>query len=326
VGNAFISYARYLGKTLWPHDLSAFYPFPTPPAGWGEVLPAVLLFVVITALTLAAGRRWPWVPFGWLWFVVSLVPVIGLVQVGDQAMADRYTYLPEVGLFAAVVWSAAEAVRGGRGRQILAGVLVAALVACGVGTRMQIRWWRDTPTLYRHMLAIDDDNHVAHLNLATWMSSHGEAAGSIPHFRRAVALRPTVALIHANLGNALRLTRDFRGAERELLRAIELAPDLPAAHFNMAMLDDDEGKLGAAAGHLAKVIAITPEDHRAWQGMVAILRQPGAARQVLPFVAAVARAEPQSRELQELVSTLRREMEATSPEPTEPTPRAPAPP
>jgi cytochrome c-type biogenesis protein CcmH/NrfG len=311
-GNAFVSYVRYLGKTFWPHALSAFYPFPTPPAGPSQVVPAVAFFVAATIGALAVARRWPWVTFGWLWFVLTPLPVMGFLQAGDQAMADRYMYLPHVGLFAAFVWCAAEAVRGPRRREVLGAALAAALVACVVGTRMQIRWWKDTPTLYRHMLAVDEANYLAHENLATWLSGHGHLPESVSHFRRAIELQPRLALAYASLGNALRQMRDYSGAERELARAIQISPDLPAAHFMLAMVDDDQGKHGPAAGHLAKVIAVEPGNRRAWEGLAAILREPGAAGEALPFVAAVAKAEPQSREVRELVEVMRRQAAATS--------------
>jgi Tfp pilus assembly protein PilF len=334
IGNAFISYASYLKDTFWPSHLAAFYAFPSPPAPWWQVLPAVLLFVALTAGALVVARRWPWLTLGWLWFVVSLVPVIGLVQVGDQASADRYTYLPSVGLLVALVWGATEAVSSTRRRALLAAGVVAATAACVAATRVQIATWRDTPTLFGRILEVDPTSHVGHLNLGTWLSSRGRNEEAIPHFRRAIERRPEIALAHVNLGGALRSTGRSSEAERELRRAIELQPNLAGAHLALAALYDDRGQLGLAAGHLAKVIAVDPDERRGWEGLRALVTRPGGARAALPYVAAVARSEPGSAALQELVAELRRIARASGPEaasaaleaPTAPSPpTAPAP-
>lgn len=305
VGNAFLSYARYLGKTFWPTNLSAFYAFPEPPADWRSVLPAAILFVALTAFASSVARRWPWICFGWLWFTITLLPVIGLVQVGDQAMADRYTYLPSVGLLVALVWSVAAAARSVPARAAVALAAAAALFASFVATRAQIRWWRDTPTLFAHMLEIDPDNHVGHLNLGTWLSGRGRVREAVPHLRRAVELRPDIALAHGNLGSALQRSGDLAGAERALLRAIELEPEVPHLHVALATVYADEGKIGLAAGHLARAVSLDPTLPQAWEGLADLLSRPGGAREALPYIDALAREYRSSPELQRLAVAVR---------------------
>jgi tetratricopeptide (TPR) repeat protein len=305
LGNAFLSYAGYLADTLWPAGLAAFYAFRDPPAPWALVLPAVALFVALTAGALAAARRWPWLTVGWLWFVVALLPVIGLVQVGDQASADRYTYLPSVGLLAAIVWSAAEAARSRPARVALGGLTAALLVVCFGATRAQIATWRDTPNVFGQILRVDPRSHVGHINLGTWLNSQGRYDEAIEHFRRAIERRPQLSLAHVNLGDALRRAGRRDEAERELRLGVELAPAAASGHVALAALYDDRGQLGLAAGHLASAIVADPAEQRAWAGLGAIAARPGGARQALPYVAAVARSHPESPELQRVLAFVR---------------------
>jgi hypothetical protein len=197
LSNAAVSYAAYLGKTLFPWHLAVFYPILAIPA-W-KVAGSLALLLAITAFTLWRARRSPWLLTGWLWFLGTLVPVIGLVQVGRQAMADRYLYLPSIGLFLAIVWGIAELVK--RRAALAAGVVVLALAA---GTWAQAGTWRDSVTLYRHALAVTRHNYVAHVGLAKAYVAQRNWNGAAEQYRAALALRPEFREARLGLDAVLR--------------------------------------------------------------------------------------------------------------------------
>lgn len=323
LGNALISIPRYLGMTFAPVGLVAFYPLPmSAPSGLAVTL-AVSCVVGLTVLLLALARRAPWLAVGWLWFLVTLLPVLGLVQAGDGSHADRFTYLPGIGLTMALVWEGAELTAARpRLRRTLAVAAALLVGVCFGASRREIPWWRDTPTLFGHMVALQPDNHVGHLNLATWLAQEGRVEEAIPHFRRTIELRPELLLAHLNLGVVLRQRGDLPGAEAELRRAIDLSPESPSAHFQLAMVYADEGKNGLAIGHLAQVVGSSPGHAGAWRALRWLLARPGAPQQATPYVEAVARRHPRSAELQRLVSALRGR---SQPPPNGPAPPSPGP-
>jgi len=227
--NAVVAYAAYLGKTLWPVHLSVLYPHPYLPGGTPlapqQIAGAALLLLAITAVALRAHTR-PYLLVGWLWFLVSLVPVIGLVQVGWQAMADRYTYIPHLGLFAMFAWSADDAVRSLRGRRrgaaaLALGALLLLLIGCAARTVWQTGAWRDTVTLYQRSLASTPDSHWLHFNLGNRLFDQGDYAAARAHYAAALRLRPGWDLAAGNLAWLLATTPDPE--LRDPQRAIELA-------------------------------------------------------------------------------------------------------
>ncbi|HEV8628878.1 MAG TPA: tetratricopeptide repeat protein [Thermoanaerobaculia bacterium] len=329
LGNAALAVPRYLAATFWPAGLAAFYPLPAAPPAPAAVALSLLLIVAVSVVAVRARRRMPWLLCGWLWFLVVLLPVSGVVQVGDQSHADRYTYLPAIGLTVALVWTAGDLLqRAAAGRRVAALIGVVAVVACVACTRQQVSYWQSSRTLFGRMLAVDPDNHVGHLNLGPVLEDEGRLDEAIAHYRRAIALRPDLGRAYVNLGSALRRKGDRNGALEALQRAVDVDPELLGAQFDLAVVYDDLGRYGLAAGHLAKAIAIDPSYGPAWQGMAAILSRPGAPRQVLPFVNAVARAEPQAVELQRLVKAIAQRTGnarggASGSGPSGPAPRAP---
>ena len=189
--NALVSYVASLGKLFWPRDLAVFYPIPPAIPLW-KAAGAALLLAAITALAVWRTRREPWLPTGWLWFLGTLVPVIGLVQVGRQAMADRYTYIPSIGLFLAVVWSVAELLK--EHRAVLATVAGIGILALAAITRVQIGYWADSATLFRHALAATDDgNYLAHIGLGKALMGEKDCEGAAAQFRAVLARYPNMS-------------------------------------------------------------------------------------------------------------------------------------
>ena len=224
LGNAAVSYMRYLGKTFWPTDLAVLYPHP---GHWpiADVLIACAGLAVISIIALAFARRVPALPVGWFWFVGTLVPVIGIVQVGAQSMADRYTYFPHIGLFMAIVWSSL-AIFGRERSWLLTVVGVAAAGAFCVETRNTLRRWHNTETLYRHVLEVTAENWVVELNMGTLLLNQpGRASEAEAHFRNAVRIKPDSTDARYSLATWSFRTGRVKDAIAELQRVVELNPD-----------------------------------------------------------------------------------------------------
>jgi len=272
--NAAISCARYLGKTLWPQDLAVFYPHP---AQWPvlAVAGSALLLAVVSSLALWRSRQSPYVLVGWFWFLGLLVPVLGLVQVGAQAMADRYTYLPLVGIFILLVWGGAECLTAWR-LPAKAGITAAALalVLCAVLTRVQLRFWRNTETIFTHAIAVTRDNWVAHYNLAL-LVLHRYQEG----------LRGSVENQVVNLESTPTGPGQSRPPPRDYLaeviyhcqEAIRSRPRFPDPRVTLAKALTEKGRLDEARAQLEMAIRLEPKSADARQNLAEILHRQGRA-------------------------------------------------
>lgn len=274
VANALVSYATYLGQTLVPRGLAVFYPHVEIPV-W-KAAAAGALFAALTALAVAAWRRAPYLTVGWLWFAGTLVPVLGLTQVGNQAMADRYTYVSGLGLTIAAAWGlAAAAGSSAAARRGLAVAGVAAVLALAAATRVQARHWRDSVTLFRHALAVTAPNVVAHLNLAEGLREAGDLDAAVEHYRAALALEPTRVEAVAGLGMARRAQGRLEEALAAMRRAAELAPDDARVHHALASVLDDAGRTDEAILHLEKAIELDPGQIVSHLGLADLLARKG---------------------------------------------------
>ncbi|HEY9174854.1 MAG TPA: tetratricopeptide repeat protein [Verrucomicrobiae bacterium] len=203
IENTFVAYVRYVFKTVWPADLATLYPHPGYWPTW-QVVGAVLLLLGVTALVVVRRRAWPYALVGWLWFVGTLVPVIGLVQVGIQSMADRYTYLPSVGLLIALVWLAHDAASRVRLQPAWAALVA---VGCAFGwaglTWRQIGFWKNTETLFSRAVAVTKDNYLAYNNLGFYLANHGRVAEAITNYQASIRIKPDYVDALNNLGHSL---------------------------------------------------------------------------------------------------------------------------
>jgi len=259
--NAVAAYAGYLAKAFWPSDLAFYYP--RAPWNWT----GLLLLLGITALAVAARRTKPYVLVGWLLFLGTLVPVIGLVQVGGQAMADRYTYVPLIGVFVIVAWGAYDF---GAKSPLLAAPI---LLALGFLAWRQVGTWKDTETLARHALAVTERNHVAHDLLGMTFLDGGRFAEAEAEFRAALAIQPGDAEAASNLAAVLDLQGRPREAEEVLRAALALSPTRAVLHqrlalvrLSLARLLLHEGDVVAAERQLALAIQANPGDAEARRG------------------------------------------------------------
>ena len=273
--NALVSYVRYLGKTFWPSRLAVFYPYPDAWPIW-EVVTCGLVLLIISGLVLGTARSRPWLLVGWFWFVGVLVPFIGLVQAGAQAMADRFMYVPAIGIMVAVVWGLAGLAKGGRYRQI--GVSVAgcaAVVVCLVLTRQQLGYWQDSEALFRHVNEVTENNYLAHLNLGTALGKKGRIDDAIRQFQEAIRLKPDYALAHNNLGNALRKKGQIDEAVSQCQEAIRLQPDYALAHNNLGNALTEKGQIDDAINQYREAIRLKPDLADAHCNLGAVLVRKG---------------------------------------------------
>lgn len=251
-----ISYAQYLGKLFWPSDLVVFYPFASPTTLQSVGALALLAALLLLAIRLGKSA----VLVGWLLFLGTLVPVIGLVRVGTQAIADRYTYLPSVGLFIAVAWLLPSA---GRARWASATIALATVAVCALATVPQIRHWRDTITLFEHAVDVDPGNHRAQFNLALGHLRAGNREFAGAHFSEAARLRPNWYEPSLALGALLRERGEFTAAIEQLERAVAAAPQVARPHYVLGLTQLQAGQVELAIDHLGRATELDDGDARA---------------------------------------------------------------
>jgi tetratricopeptide (TPR) repeat protein len=298
IETALTSYVRYLGMAVWPSKLAVLYPHPTKLFPAWQVAAATLVLLLVTAIVVWQWRQRPYLVVGWLWFLGSMFPMIGLVQVGGQALADRYAYIPFIGLFMMAVWTVAD---WAERRQIPAAWMAVAalvvLIALGVVTHRQIGFWRDTPTMWRRALEVTENNFIAHTNLATFLDQQGQVEEAAEHLRAALAIQPDdliatlslgtyehqhgnlpaaierykVVALHAadpdlrttaysNLGSAYRQVGDYDDAKQCYERALQLSPRHSIAIVGLGLVALHEGDLVEAIGQFSNAMAVEPTD------------------------------------------------------------------
>jgi tetratricopeptide (TPR) repeat protein len=277
IANTILSYVDYLRILVWPSGLAILYPYRLSIETIAVVL-AALVLLILTAAAIYFARRAPWVLVGWLWFLGTLVPMSGLVQVGRQSMADRYTYIAFVGLFIAIVWSfvGAAALSGtataeGSGRhKVLRGAVLVILIACCAVTYVQAGYWENSETVFARAVSVTKRNDIAHLNYGAALLDRGAVQEALAQFRESVAIDPASPLAQSNLGRALAATGDPAGAEKAFAEAIKLAPTFSEPYRGLASLKMQSGKRDEALALLQKANASRPD--AATRGDLAVVR------------------------------------------------------
>jgi hypothetical protein len=290
--NSMVSYVGYLRKMFWPVNLAIPYPYPSHWSFWLFWLSAAV-FAGAIVVVFWFGRRFPFMITGWFWYLGMLVPVIGLVQVGAQSMADRYTYLPLIGVFIVLVWGAGEALKNSRlPKQIMWGVAVLILSACVTRTLDQLRFWQNTESLFQHTTTVTKGNAIAYYSLGEYYSGKGRLAEAMDEYLNAIQIRPgyddalnnlgvalalsgnldeAVARIresihyqpkkadaYFNLGNVLVMQHKPDEAINAYTEALQLRPDYPEAHNNLANLFVAQGRLDEAVKHYQETLRLNP--------------------------------------------------------------------
>ncbi|MGA2787076.1 MAG: tetratricopeptide repeat protein [Verrucomicrobiota bacterium] len=290
--NALISYCRYLGKLFWPTDLAAFYPHP---GYWPmeQVLLAGGLILGITVLFIVMRGRFPFMLMGWLWYCGTLVPVIGLVQAGRVAMADRFTYVPSLGVLVIVIWGTYQLTRRWRYQEMVLSVLGwAAVILCLGLTRQQLGYWQDSEMLYRHTLEVSENNYLAHNNLGATLVEKGQIDEAISQYRQAVHLKPDYAGYQYNLGVALNKKGQTDEAIRQFQEAIRLAPDYAEAYNNLGSVLVAKGQTEEAISQFQEAIRLKPDDAEAHYNLGIALGMNGQIDEAIGQFQEVIRLKP----------------------------------
>jgi tetratricopeptide (TPR) repeat protein len=259
IGNALISYVRYLAKMLWPAKLSVLY---THPGHWplSQVIAAACFLAVATGAVVFLARRRPALAVGWFWFVGMLIPVIGLVQVGIQSMADRYMYLPMIGLLVLLMWDLPDLLPLQPWRVPALGLAaVLALVPCAALTVRQVRYWHDSEALFGHAVKVTDRNYLAYNNLGFYRSRQGRTKEAMENYRRSLEINPNYEDALNNMGYALAGQKKYEEAIGYYLAALRLRPNHPEVHNNLGNAVSELGRIDEAIQHYWVTLAQQPE-------------------------------------------------------------------
>ena len=257
IGNALMAYADYLGHMVYPVGLAVGYLAPPDPLPVLRVGCSLLVLALISAGVLAGRRRHPYLLVGWLWYLGMLAPVIDFMQTGINARADRFTYLPQIGLYLLVAWGAADLCRGWRhGRAVLACAAAAVLAALLAGAYVQTIYWKDSFSLWTRAAACTPGNQTAHNNLGILLAGQGHLDEAIQQFERAVQLKPDYAKAYYNLGTALARQGKLPEAIQQFEQAVQLSPGYAQAHVTLANALAHQGKVNEAMQHLQLALSL----------------------------------------------------------------------
>lgn len=261
--HAAVSYLGYIMKMAYPTHLAVLYPYPDKAR-----IDYMLLLLVISALVLWRAKQLRWLTVGWLWYIGTLIPVIGLIQVGDQAMADRYIYLPSIGIFIIVAWGVPELLAKWHYRKIalpaVAAVALAVLLMC---TRMQVSHWKSDSTLFGHALEVTENNSVMHNRYAAALAKNGQIDEAIVHYKKALQIRPDYAEAYSNLGAAFSDQGKLDQAIIYYNKALSIKPTLAKTHKNLGYVLLGQNKLDEAVEHFIEALRIKPGYADAEQGL-----------------------------------------------------------
>jgi tetratricopeptide (TPR) repeat protein len=295
VTNAIYSYLIYVEKAVWPSRLAVFYPHPEGSLALWKVLGAAVVLAAVTAAFWHLRER-RYLLVGWLWFLGTLAPVIGIVQIGRQAWADRYAYLPLWGLFVIGVWLASEgAARISLSRAAQVAIALAVLLGYSVTAHIQIGYWRDSYSLFAHAIQVTDANPIAEANLGSALMEMRRPDLAVAHLERAIQLMPTLSTAHYNLGTLLHRQNDLDRAQREYQLALKYGSDEREAaqtHNNLGVLFKQLGRRDEAAAEFTGAIALNPSEQNSLIGRGMIEREEGKLDAALQDFAHAAQAAP----------------------------------
>jgi tetratricopeptide (TPR) repeat protein len=292
LANALDSCFGYLSKMIIPVNMAFYYPMGREILFWQIAIYAILL-VLITILVIAAMRRYPFLFVGWFWYVGTLVPVIGIVQVGTQAMADRYTYVPLIGIFIMAAWGMKSiADKYSWAKSLFSTISIALIPVLIVMTGQQAMIWRDSETLFTHALVVTERNPVAHNNLAAVYLESGRLQEAIPHIRRALEISPFDAQANGNMGAAFFMQQKYEDAERHLMRALEVEPSNVSFQVHLATILANVGKEDQAKQLFEGILQRYPERDDALLELSLIYSRSGNYQEALQYLSKAARINP----------------------------------
>ena len=293
IANALLSYVTYIIKMIWPQNLAVFYPHPGQSLPMWQAALAGLSLVVVSIGVVRAGRRYPYLPVGWLWYVGTLVPVIGLVQVGGQAMADRYTYVSLIGLFIITAWGVPEMTAKYRyGKSALAVGAGSLVIALMVSTSLQLKYWENSITLFDHALRVTKNNYLAHLNYGAALAGQKRIEEAITHYQRSLQIAPNYAKTYNNLGLALAEQGKNDEATAHYLKALQLNPDYASAHNNLGVVLTRTGEFDKAISHYYEALNLKPDWAEVYNNLANAFLDQGKFDQAISYYSETLRLKP----------------------------------
>jgi tetratricopeptide (TPR) repeat protein len=288
VANALVAYVKYIGKMIWPANLAVFYPYSESLPGW-QIIGAGVLLGLITFAAIRSFRQRPWFIVGWLWFLGTLVPVIGLVQVGLQAMADRYTYIPLIGVFIIVAWGVPELLHRWRRKEKLLGLTaISVIIMLGITSWLQTRYWENSHALFKHALNVTENNYLAHNALGNALKEQGKINEAMRHYLSALEIKPDYAAPHYSMGHTLAEQGKLDDAINHFQKALQIKPDYAEVHDNLGYAFMMQGKIEQAILHYSEALRMKPDDAEIHNRLgLALVRQGQFDNAVIHFQKAV---------------------------------------
>jgi protein O-mannosyl-transferase len=304
LGNALIAYVGYIAKMFWPLHLAAYYPYARP-LPTTLVMVSALLLIVASIAAIALARRHPYVLVGWLWYLGTLIPAIGIVQVGTQSMADRYTYIPLIGISIILAWGVADALsRWPQSKLATASVATVALLVCTIATRLQVRYWESSTTLWKHALAVTTDNYAAHTYYGNALATAGDVPGAIAQYTEAIRIRPDYPEAHNNIGPALAGQGKLEEAINHFKEAIRLRPNYADAYSNLGVALATGGKFDEAITQYRQSIKLDPDNARTHMNLGISLQASGQTTEAARELELAVRMNPASQEARNALNAL----------------------
>lgn len=293
VSNAIVSYVVYLGQMIWPANLSVFYPYSE---GASTVTAPVLAFLILLILSVVFflyRRMYPFLLVGWLWFLGMLIPMIGIVQVGAQARADRYTYLAQIGLYILITWSAVELFTKWRdGRKLLLVIAILVVTALTADSCFETSYWRNSETVWNQALANTSNNYVAHCNLGGTLIKEGRVDEAIDHCHKALAIQPDYADVHINLGHAYAKKSNWPEAVTSYRAAVRTAPNSAKAHSSLAVSLATQGETDEAIAQFREALRLDPDYVDAHYNLATVLLRLGRRDEAVIHLRELSRLKP----------------------------------
>jgi len=304
VGNAFVSYLEYIQKMIWPDNLAVLYPHPGTISEW-RLIAALILMGSISYLAIRYLKQLPWLGVGWFWYLGTLIPVIGIVQVGVQALADRYTYIPLIGLFIIVAWGVPQLMAEWRHRTIAISAICAALFPILMITAWtQVSYWQNSRTLFTHTLNVTSNNFVIHNNFGYELAAMGRFDDALKHYREAIRINPDFEIAYINLGKALLLKGKVNESVRYYQALLEIKPAYAGVHHNLGLALLRQGDIENAIFHFREALRINNEYAEVYNSLAAAMLSKGEIDKAINFYRQALRTRPGFYEAQKNLSKL----------------------
>jgi protein O-mannosyl-transferase len=303
IANALVSYVTYIGKTVYPQSLAVFYPYPVI-IPWWKVIGACSILISVSYLAWKSFSKYPYILVGWLWYLGTLLPVIGLVQVGSQAMADRYAYVPVIGLFIIIVWGVTDLIESWNYHRIMISlVATGVMVILSIMTIIQVGCWKNSYKLFNHALETTSNNAPAHNNFGNALVEQNKDEEAGRHYAEALRINPYYAEAHYNLGNFLGIQGKYDEAINHYYAALKTNPRFKKAHYNLGNVLAKVGRVAEAMRHFTETIRIDPGYAEAYNNLGVVLSKVGKLKEATSCFRRAIRINPDYKDAQQNLKT-----------------------